>query len=81
MKDNASALDSKAVVEGGFYGAMHAKTKSYRRVQVTRKLGSDCQVVFVDYGDMDVVAANSLKPLHEELAELPAQAIRAKLHG
>lgn len=74
-------MDPSAVIEGGFYAFLHKASGQYRRVKVVRKLGPQVQICYVDFGELDVILGGELRVLPPEFAELPAQAIKAKLSG
>jgi staphylococcal nuclease domain-containing protein 1 len=55
---------------------------SYYRVKIERVIGNDkYRVFFIDYGNSDVVTLDTLRPLTEGLAELPAIARSCQLAG
>ncbi|XP_047041124.1 uncharacterized protein LOC124645365 [Helicoverpa zea] len=54
----------------------------WHRSLIVKILDSDTvKVRHVDYGTVDKVAVNALRPLRREYARLPAQAVRARLAG
>lgn len=69
------------MIEGGFYAFWHKASGQYQRVKVVRKLGPQVQICFVDFGEIDLILEGELRILPPEFAELPAQAIKAKLSG
>ena len=73
--------DRSQVVEEGNYAVMHKPSGQYRRVKLVRKMGPQIQVSHVDYGELDIIGFGELRVLPQECAELPAQAIKARLSG
>ena len=69
------------VVEGGCYIVLHKPSGQYRRVKLLRKIGPKSQVSHVDYGDLIIIGSGELRILPPEYAELPNQAVKARLSG
>ena len=74
-------MDAASVIYGGYYAGWHSKSESYRRVKVTGKTGGSVGVHYIDYGEIDVIPINCIRPLPAEFADFPAQAMRAQLFG
>lgn len=52
------------------------------RAKVQKILSDDQLVVYkCDYGSIDLLAANALRPLDSEFTQMPQLAIQAKAHG
>ena len=71
----------KNVVPGAPCCAPFSEDGSWYRGKVTKVDGSQVTVVFVDYGNADVVSANSLKTISETLLKVAPFAIECSLAG
>ena len=74
-------LEASSVFAGGYYVWLNHDFNRYERITVNQHMGSMVSLFLLDRGQMNVVQVTSLRPLLPEFAELPAQAIQAKLHG
>ncbi|CAD8162146.1 unnamed protein product [Paramecium pentaurelia] len=52
---------------------------NWYRAKITRELKNRYEVLFIDYGNVDIVSQNDIRKLPENLAALPPQAIRCNL--
>ena len=52
---------------------------NWYRARITRELKNKYEVIFIDYGNVDIVYPNDIRKLQDNLVSLPSQAIRCSL--
>lgn len=61
--------------------AQYAEDERWYRAVIQKIDGTNATVLFVDYGNVEVVGFNKLKEINEEFTKLPIQAVPCKLFG
>ncbi|XP_014261737.1 tudor domain-containing protein 1 isoform X2 [Cimex lectularius] len=66
---------------GEFLCCRFSEDGNYYRAQVFRKIGDKYQVNFVDYGNIETVSLQDMKPLTDSLKAVPSFAVKVGLKG
>jgi len=69
--DDGKELEEKDIKSGKVYAGLFGSAGTWHRVRIENKTTADqYRVLFIDYGNRDVIERTNLRPLDEELARI-----------
>ncbi|XP_043597513.1 maternal protein tudor-like isoform X1 [Bombus pyrosoma] len=80
-QNGGGLLEKSDIVQGTYCIAQYSKDLKWYRAVIKFIKENSATVQFIDYGNMETVTFDKMKPIKKEFLKLPIQAIHCKLFG
>ncbi len=77
--EQAPAVGANQLTIGSFVVAQFSEDEQWYRALVTSTTGEKVEVIFVDYGNRELLSLAKIRPIAKEFTHLPAQAVPCSL--
>lgn len=76
---NEHVIPMPSVAMGTIVAAQYSEDRSWYRAKVLSVDDNDISVLFIDYGNSEVVTMEKIQPINDQFVSLPAQAIHCSI--